>query len=319
MTDKVLVTGGCGFIGSALVRVLVRRHYAVTVFDNLTSGASENLPRCKKLTLEVGDIDVYQSIKTAVQGHDLVIHLAARAYIPSSFENPVDCFRTNTFGTLNLLKACFDNQVKRLILVSSAEVYGSAMVAPMGESHPLNPMSPYASSKLAAEVVAQSFFHNFGLPVVIVRIFNTYGPREGLPYVIPEIIRQCVKEPVIRIGNSEAERDFTYVEDMALGLALALETKEIEGEIVNLGYGQSWSIAAVLDKIKRILNKDLPIIFDPSRLRPVDVAKLAADNRKADKLLGWRPLVNLDDGLRRTVAWYLEHGEQWAYEKRSGK
>ncbi|HLE25316.1 MAG TPA: GDP-mannose 4,6-dehydratase [Thermodesulfobacteriota bacterium] len=315
MTKRVLVTGGCGFIGSTLIRVLLRRGYTVTVFDNLSSGANENLPEYKGISLEVGDIEVYTSVKNAIQGHDFVIHLAARAYIPGSFKNPVEYFRTNVFGTLNMLKACLNNRVKRLILASSAEAYGSAMVTPIDESHPLNPMSPYASSKLAAEIVAQSFLRHFGLPVVIVRIFNTYGPREGLPYVIPEIIRQCVKETVIRIGNLEAERDFTYVEDMALGLALTLETKQIEGEIINLGYGQSWSISAVLDKIRRILNKDLPVIVDPSRLRPLEVAKLLADNSKAEKLMGWRPVVNLDDGLKRTVAWYIEHGNQWTYEK----
>jgi len=313
---RVLVTGGAGFIGSALVRRLLKAGYETTVLDNLSIGIRDNLPKSDGLRLIAGDVRDFELISTAVRGHQLVMHLAAQAFIPLSYELPLQVAEVNALGSVNVFKACLNHGVKRLVHVSSSEVYGSAKYTPMDEQHPLCPYSTYAVAKATADMWAQTFHWEHKLPVVILRPFNTFGSRESLPYFIPEMIRQCLKEDVIRVGNLESSRDFTYVEDTVEGMLKALETEGIEGEIINFGTRKTWKMKDILDLLKRETGSEKKaVVTDDSRLRPRDVMTLMSDNRKAWKVLGWKPTVTFKEGLRKTVEWYIENGRMWGYEK----
>jgi len=316
MSSKVLVTGGAGFIGSNLVRKLLEKKYEVTVLDNLSIGLRDNLPKNDKLRLITGDVRDFELICKAVHGHPYVMHLAAQAFIPLSYELPLQVAEVNSIGSINVFKACLDHAVKRLVHVSSSEVYGSAKYKPMDEQHPLCPYSTYAVAKAAADMWAQTFHHEHKLPVVILRPFNTFGPRESLPYFIPEMIRQCMKEPSIKVGNLETSRDFTYVEDTVDAMIAALETPKIEGEMINIGTRQTHKMKEILDLIKKSVGvEEKEVIVDKGRLRPKDVDILITDNTKARKILGWNPKVSFQEGTQRTIKWYIENGEMWGYEK----
>jgi len=319
---KVLVTGGAGFIGSAVVGQLLSRGYLVTVFDNLSMGSIQNIPNGHKaLRLVAGDVRDFEMVSAVIRGHEYVIHLAAQAFVPMSYDLPVKCASVNALGSLHVFRACLNSgdahTFKRLVHVSSSEVYGPAKYTPMDEKHPLNPHSTYAVSKAAADLWAQTMAFEHKLPVVILRPFNTFGPRDSLPRFIPEMIRQCIKEPVIKIGDTNTRRDYTYVEDITRAIILALETEEIEGEIINFGTGKALKMSEILEMIKEITgSEDKEIIQDPVRLRPHDVDVLISSTTKAYKLLGWRPEVEFADGLKRTVDGYMNNGEAWNYEKR---
>lgn len=312
----MFVTGGAGFIGSTLVRQLISRGYRVTVFDNLSSGMRENLPNDKAIRFVAGDIRDLEMISTVMKGHDYVIHLAAQAFIPVSYQLPVNFAETNAVGSLNVFKACIDNAVKRVLHVSSSEVYGSAIYTPIDEKHPTNPVSTYAVGKLAADLWAQTMNFEHKLPVVILRPFNTFGPRDTLPRFIPEMIRQCFKEEVIKIGDISTSRDYTYVEDTCKAIVLALETEKIEGEIINFGTGKALRMSKILEMIMRETeNEDKEVVLDPERLRPREVTPLLSSTTKAYKILGWKPAVEFFDGLQRTISWYTKNGAAWSYEK----
>jgi len=251
-----------------------------------------------------------------IRGHPYVMHLAAQAFIPLSYELPLQVAEVNALGSGNVFKACLNHGVKRLVHVSSSEVYGSAKYTPMDEQHPLCPHSTYAVAKATADMWAQTFHWEHKLPVVILRPFNTFGPRESLPYFIPEMIRQCLKEDVIRVGNLESSRDFTYVEDTVEGMLMALETEGIEGEIINFGTAKTWKMKDILDLIRKGTGAEKKdVVVDERRLRPKDVMTLMSDNRKAEKVLGWKPTIAFEKGLRKTVKWYVENGKMWGYEK----
>jgi dTDP-glucose 4,6-dehydratase len=233
---------------------------------------------------------------------------------------PVHVAEVNAMGSINVLKACQDHNVKRLVHISSSEVYGSAQYVPMDEKHPLQPFSTYSVAKTAADMWAQTFFWEHKLPVVILRPFNTFGPRESLPYFIPEIIRQCLKEPQIRVGNLDTSRDFTYVKDTANAMVKALETEKIEGEIINIGTGKTHKmkeILALVQKETKTMKK--PVVVDKSRLRPKDVDTLVTDNSKARRILDWNPEVSFEEGIQRTIKWYNDNDRTWAYEKHGWK
>jgi dTDP-glucose 4,6-dehydratase len=316
MVNKVLVTGGAGFVGSTLVRKLLDKNYHVTVLDDLSTGLSENLPKNKKLKLIKGDVRDFNIVSKAIHNHPYVIHLASQAFIPFCYEMPLQVAEVNALGSINILKACKDNKIKRLVHVSSSEVYGSAQYTPMNEAHPLRPYSTYSVAKAAADLWAQSFFWEHKLPVVILRPFNTFGPRESLPYFIPEMIRQCLKEPKIQVGNLETSRDFTYIEDTANAMVKALETENIEGEIINIGTGQTHKMEDILTFIKKETGaKEKPVVLDRNRLRPRDVEVLVTDNTKAKKTLGWKPTTTFEEGIRNTLKWYFDNGQTWGYEK----
>ncbi len=317
MRERILVTGGAGFVGSTLVRKLLDRGYKVTVLDNLSTGLQDYLPKNEALKLVVGNVENFEYVSSVVRGHQKVMHLAAQAFIPFSYQEPLHVAEVNAIGSINIFKACLNHKVKRLVHISSSEVYGSAQYTPMDEAHPLSPQSTYSVAKVAADMWAQTFYWEHKLPVVILRPFNTFGARETLPYFIPEMIRQSLKESVIHVGNLEASRDFTYVDDVAEAMILALEEKEIEGEIINLGTRQTRKMKEILATIKREVGADeKDVVTDKNRLRPNDVKILVGDNSKARKMLGWNPKTRFDEGIQRTVNWYIDEGKMWGYEKR---
>jgi dTDP-glucose 4,6-dehydratase len=320
VVDKVLVTGGAGFVGSTLVRKLLDQNYKVTVYDNLITGQRENLPKSKNLKLIEGDIGNFDLLKRAIKDKPYVVHLAAQAFIPFSYQMPLEVAEVNALGSINVLKACKDNKVRRLVHISSSEVYGPAQYMPMDEKHPLQPYSTYSVAKLAADLWAQTFHWEHKLPVVILRPFNTFGPRESLPYFIPEMIRQCLKEPHIRVGNLETSRDFTYAEDTAEAIKKALETEKIEGEIINIGTGQTHKMNEILTLIRKETHAERKqIIHDKNRLRPRDVEILVTGNSKARKILGWKPTVEFEEGIHKTIKWYIDNKNTWGYEKHAWK
>lgn len=320
MARRVLVTGGAGFVGSQLVRELLDSKYHVAVLDNFTIGLKESLPKSGELRLVSGDVRDFGLVSRVVRNCPYVIHLAAQAFIPFSYEMPVHVAEVNAMGSINILKACQDHHVKRLVHISSSEVYGSAQYVPMNEKHPLQPFSTYSVAKTAADMWAQTFFWEHKLPVVILRPFNTYGPRESLPYFIPEIIRQCLKEPQIRVGNLDTCRDFTYVKDTANAMVKALETEEIEGEIINIGTGKTHKMKDILTLVKKeTKTTKKPVVIDKGRLRPKDVDTLVTDNSKARKILDWIPAISFEEGIRRTIKWYNDNDRTWGYEKHGWK
>jgi len=320
MADRVLVTGGAGFIGSKLVRKLLNMNYYVTVLDDLSTGLIENLPKSDKLKLIEGDVRDFDLVSRVIQDHPYVIHLAAQAFIPFSYQMPLQVAEVNAIGSINILKACRDSKVKRLVHISSSEVYGPAQYVPMNEKHPLQPYSTYSVAKAAADLWAQTFFWEHKLPVVILRPFNTFGPRESLPYFIPEMIRQCLKEQIMHVGNLETSRDFTYVEDTSNAMIKALETENIEGEIINIGTGQTHKMKDILTLIKKETGAEAKrVILDKSRLRPRDVETLVTDNSKARKILDWTPTTTFEEGIQKTIKWYEDNGQTWGYEKHGWK
>lgn len=315
---KVFVTGGAGFIGSSLVHQLTDRKYPVTVYDNLSTGTIENLPSDKSVRFVKGDVQDFGEVCSVMRGHEFVVHLAAQAFIPRSYFFPVHVSKTNTIGSLNVFKACLKNEVKRVVHVSSSEVYGTAEKVPIDEHHPLNPVSTYAVSKAAADLSAQTMACEHKLPVVVVRPFNTFGPRDTCPRFIPEAIRQCIKEQVVAVGNTKSSRDYTYVQDTARAILLALEKEETDAEVINIGAGKAFEMSDVLEMIKGYTgNENKEIILDPERLRPKDPPLLISSTAKAFKVLGWKPKVEFAEGLRNTIRWYLKNGKSWAYEKRA--
>ena len=317
MEKKVLVTGGAGFIGSALVRQLHEKGYEVTIFDDLSIGLRENLPRNRKMKLISGDVRDFGLVSSAVHDHPYVIHLAAQAFIPLSYQLPLQVTEVNVVGSMNIFKACLNQGVKRIVHVSSCEVYGSAQYIPMDEKHPIRPESTYAVTKATADMLAKTFNYEHKLPVVILRPFNIFGPRDSLPRFIPEMIRQCLKEPSIHVGNLETTRDFTYVGDTISAMIAALETEGIDGEIVNLGTNRAWKMREILGLIKKYTRTEgKEVIVDKKRLRPKDVAVSITSNGKAEKILGCKPTVDFEEGLRRTINWYRNAGMSWSYEGR---
>jgi nucleoside-diphosphate-sugar epimerase len=313
---KVFVTGGAGFIGSSVVHQLLTRGYSVTVYDDLSTGTEENLPKDKAVNLIVGNVADFETTLSCIKGHEYVIHLAAQAFIPVSYNYTISVAKTNALGSLNVFKASLNNQVKKIVHISSSEVYGSAMYTPMDELHPLNPRSTYAVSKLAADLWALTMAYEHDLPVVVLRPFNTYGPRDTCPRFIPEVIRQCLKADAIEIGNLTTSRDFTYVDDVARAIVLALENERINGEVINIGTGKSFKTHEILEMIKQKTgSKNKKVVEDKSRLRSHDVTLLMANYKKASTLLGWKPQVEFTEGLQKTVDWYSSNGMMWEYER----
>jgi len=316
--ENVLVTGGAGFLGSALVIELLKRGAKVIVFDNFLYGDRTNLVDIKgEMRIVAGDVlgwKVYHTIKKHKVKY--VFHLAAEPYIPKCYDNPERFFDVNVKGTMNVLMACKTLNVSRIVHFSSSEVYGTAKSIPMDENHPTLPLSTYAVSKLAADRLCFVFCHEHNVPVVIVRPFNCYGPRETQPYVVPEIIAQLSKNNTVKLGNVEAKRDFTYVEDTARGAIMTMESDIPNGEVVNLGSNKSYSIKEVAYLIAKLIGyDDIEMVIDKSRLRPLDVNILQCDYSKAKSLMRWEPKIDIDDGLKRTLDWYMKNGNHWTWEK----
>ncbi len=311
---KILVTGGAGFIGSHVVDALADIA-EVTVLDNLSSGKLENIQHHLdkgKIRFVRGDITDLQQMRDALRGQQVVFHLAVQGLRTSLF-NPYLVHEVNATGTLNVCQAALEAQVERFVCISSSEAYGSARTVPMGEDHLLEPTTPYGASKLACEAYARSYHLSFGLPVVIVRPFNTYGPREHVEGVYGEVIPRFVLrvmngQPPIIFGDGDQTRDFTEVSDTALGIALAAECDGLLGKTVNIAAGCEVSINAVARIVLELLGRrrDLsPQHVDP---RPGDVRRHCADITRARQILSFQPSIGIVEGIGNYIAWVKEQG-----------
>jgi len=317
MYKKILVTGADGFIGSHLVETLVRSGYVVKAFVLYNSfnswGWLDSCPREVRDNLEVfsGDIRDPYGVKEAMKGCDAVLHLAALIAIPYSYHSPDTYIDTNIKGTLNVLQAARELGVKRVIHTSTSEVYGTARYVPITEEHPLQGQSPYSASKIGADQLAHSFYSSFGLPVVIARPFNTYGPRQSARAVIPTIISQIANgNSRIKLGAVSPTRDFNFIKDTVAGFISVLNSAHGLGEAINFGSNFEISIGDTAKLVAKIMNREVEIISDELRFRPVnsEVERLWADNSKARSLLGWSPeysgLDGFERGLAETVEWF---------------
>ena len=322
---RALVTGGAGFIGSEVVSQLLTNGYFVTILDNFSSGKKQYLPKSnKKLKVIKGDIRDKKSVKKAVTDQEVVIHLAALPFIPDSFYYPGDFFDVNTNGSINMLwNSIKSRSVETFVQVSTSEVYGSAQYVPMDENHPTTPHSTYAVSKLAGDQATFTLHKENGFPSVIIRPFNSYGPRFTEPYIIPEIMGQILNNPKeITLGNVNTSRDFTYVQDTASAIIKSIIEKKANGEIINVGSGTEISILNLAKKILKIAKMKTKIKYDKSRERPYDVNRLNCNNKKAKKILKWSPKISMDEGLSQTFSWATKNTisfdapfKRWYYEK----
>jgi len=312
---KVLVTGAGGFIGSHLVSALVGAGAEVRAFVHYNSRGDPGMLRAlapeitDKIELIAGDLRDEDAVRDIVKGSQIVFHLGALISIPYSYKHPAEVASTNMIGTLNMLLACRDFGVERLVHTSTSEVYGTALVAPINETHPLQGQSPYSASKIGADKLAESFYCAYNLPVITVRPFNTYGPGQSGRAVIPTIITQALTRDTIQLGNLETTRDFTYVGDTVAGFMRAAESDTGLGEVFNLGTGEEIAIGNLARLILTMTGRQAAIETKTLRLRPrkSEVMRLVSDNTRAREVLGWTPLVPLAEGLDRTIDWIREH------------
>ena len=323
----VLITGADGFIGSHLTEALVRQGFNVRAFVFYNSFNSWGwLDQCAndvKGQFEVfcGDIRDPHGVKNAMKGCDAVLHLAALISIPYSYHSPDTYVDTNIKGTLNILQAARGLGVSRIIHTSTSEVYGTARFVPITEDHPLQGQSPYSASKIGADQLAFSFFSSFDLPVVTVRPFNTYGPRQSARAVIPTIITQIANgNRTIKLGALTPTRDFTYVQDTVEGFIAALLGNSGQGEVVNIGSNFEISIAETAHIIAEVMEAPIELISDEERLRPEnsEVVRLWADNAKSKELFGWQPTYAGRDGFKRglveTIDWFTQSDNLRSYK-----
>ena len=323
----VLITGADGFIGSHLTEALVRNGFKVRAFVCYNSFNSLGwLDQCAddvmgQFEVFSGDIRDPHGVKEAMKGCDTVLHLAALIAIPFSYHSPDSYVDTNIKGTLNVLQAARELGVKRVIHTSTSEVYGTAQFVPITEEHPLQGQSPYSATKIAADQLAYSFYTSFNLPVVTVRPFNTYGPRQSARAVIPTIITQIANgQRTIKLGAVTPTRDFSYVQDTVSGFIAALSSTVGLGEVVNLGSNFEISIGKTAQLIAEIMKTEIEIISDEARVRPEnsEVERLWADNTKVKQLFGWQPsYAGLDGfkiGLTETIDWFLQSKNLQSYK-----
>jgi len=319
LTGKnILVTGGAGFIGSHLVDALDPSN-KITVLDNLSSGKLENIQHHLKkgnFKFVQGDITDMALVRKLVKENQVVFHFAVQC-LRVSISDPYLVHDVNATGSLNLCQAAYENNIEKFVNISSSEAYGTAKTVPMSEDHPLEPTTPYGASKLAGEAYARSYFLTYGLPVVVVRPFNTYGPREHLegPYgeVIPRFVLRVMNNlPPIIFGDGKQTRDFTNVKDIVRGVILAGESEKLIGETVNIAAGKEVSIKQVADIIIKLLKKDgylKPTYMDA---RPGDVRRHYADISKAGKILDFQPQIGIEEGIEQYINWIKE--QNWDLE-----
>jgi NAD dependent epimerase/dehydratase len=319
---KVLVTGAGGFIGSHLVERLSERGANVRALvrynSNSAAGWLDRSPVRQHVDVVFSNVEDRDGVRKAMHGVDAVFHLAALIGIPYSYDAPDSYVRTNIGGTLNVLQAARDQQVGLVVHTSTSEVYGSAAFVPMTEEHPLRGQSPYSATKIGADKLAEAFHLSFGLPVVTVRPFNTYGPRQSERAVIPTIVAQVLGGQRLRLGNLGPTRDFTYVTDTVEGFIRAAESDRAIGQVVNLGTGTEVSIGDLAERIMAKVGRTVPVEAEDERIRPTgsEVDRLCSDNARARALLEWQPRVSLDEGLGRTIEWLagrVDSGDQTRY------
>ena len=309
---RILVTGADGFIGSHLTEILVRAGAEVTAFCFYNSSGSlgwldKSDPQIlSSLNVQLGDIRDARFVENACRGASIVFHLAALIAIPYSYAAAESFIDTNVRGTLNVLEAVRRNQGDLLVHASTSEVYGTPDSLPIVESHPLKAQSPYSASKIAADKLCESFHHTYGVPVVTLRPFNTYGPRQSARAIVPTILAQALSgSRTIRLGNLAPKRDLTFVSDTVRGFVAAGEKEGLVGKTIQLGTGRSESIAGIVRLASEICGRDLKVEEDAQRLRPEasEVMVLQSDPSLARKLLGWTAETTLEEGMRQTADW----------------
>lgn len=320
---RVVVTGADGFIGSHLTEALVAHGARVKAFCYYNSfnsrGWLDTVPEDTMRDVEVfmGDIRDPNGVRTALKGADVVMHLAALIGIPFSYHSPDSYVDTNVKGTLNVLQAGRDLELERIVVTSTSEVYGTALYVPIDEKHPRQGQSPYSASKIGADAMAESFYRSFGLPVTIVRPFNTYGPRQSARAVIPTIITQLMEGATeLHLGSLHPTRDLTYVTDSATGFIALAECDAAVGRDVNLGVGDEITIGDLAALLMEITGRTVPIVSKDERLRPdkSEVERLLSDNSLARELTSWAPAFSLREGLERTVDWFSDDRNRQGYK-----
>ena len=307
---KVLVTGADGFIGSHLTELLLEEGYevrALSVYNSFNYWGWLDDIKHPRLEVVSGDVRDAAFCRHITQGCDTVFHLAALIAIPYSYVAPESYVDTNIKGTLNMCQAALDHNVRRLIVTSTSEVYGTARYVPIDENHPRQPQSPYSATKIGADAIAKSFYNAFNLPVTIARPFNTYGPRQSARAIIPTLITQIangVRE--IKVGDLSPTRDFNFVKDTCRGFLAIARAEGVEGEEINIATGTEVTMKQTLMKIAEIMDADINWVVDPERIRPSksEVFRLCGDNTKIETLTDWRPEWSLEEGLRATVDWF---------------
>ncbi len=310
---KILVTGADGFIGSHLTEMLVDRGFDVKAFCYYNSfnswGWLDTLPKekLKKIEIFTGDVRDPNGVRTAIKGCDVVFHLAALIAIPYSYHSPDSYVDTNIKGTLNVLQACRDLGVEKLLVTSTSEVYGTAQYVPIDEKHPKQGQSPYSASKIGADFMADSFYRSFDLPVTIVRPFNTYGPRQSARAVLPTIITQLLGgKTEIKLGALHPTRDLLFVKDTAAGFIAIAESDKTIGEEINIASNSEISVGEVAKSIIELINPKATIVNESERMRPdkSEVFRLFGSNKKIVELTNWKPQYNLQQGLATTIDWF---------------
>jgi dTDP-glucose 4,6-dehydratase len=321
---RVAITGAAGFIGSHVAEALVEaganvkalvRYNSASFLGNLRFVDEE---KRNAMQIVAGNIDDSDFVYRALEGQDIILHLAALIAIPYSYEAPRSYIRTNVEGTLNVLEAARRSGVERVVVTSTSEVYGTALRVPIDETHPLQGQSPYSASKIGADKIAESYYLSFETPVVTLRPFNTFGPRQSARAFIPTIISQALSRDVVRLGSLTPERDMTFVSDTVAGFLAAASVPGVEGKTINLGTGKTFSVGWFAETILALMGmEDKLIEQDPERMRPgkSEVLKLISDNRFALDALGWEPRVSLDDGLRRAIDFVSAHQDLYATDR----
>lgn len=313
MNKKVLITGADGFIGSHLTELLIKSGYKVRAFVYYNSfnsnGWLDTLTVETKSKIEIfsGDIRDPNGVRDAMIGIDIIFHLAALIAIPFSYHSPDSYIDTNVKGTLNILQAARDSKVKRILITSTSEVYGTAQFVPITELHPKQPQSPYSASKIGADAIADSFYRSFDLPITIVRPFNTYGPRQSARAVIPTIISQLLNgAEEIKLGDISPTRDLLFVKDTVSGFLNIAECDELIGHEVNIATQSEITIGDLAQNLIKNINPNAKIITDSVRLRPEksEVFRLFGSNEKLKSYTDWEQEYSLEKGLKETIDWF---------------
>lgn len=309
--QKILVTGADGFIGSHLTELLLEKEYKVRALSQYNSfnywGWLEDIPANTNLEVVTGDVRDPFLCEEITKGIDIVFHLAALIAIPYSYVAPQSYVETNVVGTLNMCSAARKNQVRRFLLASTSEVYGTAQYVPIDEKHPKQPQSPYSATKIGADAIALSYFNAFQLPVIVVRPFNTYGPRQSARAVIPTIVMQLLNgKKEIELGDTKPTRDLLFVEDTARGFLEIAKTDILVGQEVNIATESEISIGDLAQEIINQITPGAKIVTDDQRIRPIssEVFRLFGANGKIKRLTTWKQEITLEQGLKRTIDWF---------------
>lgn len=318
---RVLVTGADGFIGSHLTEMLLKKGYhvrALALYNSFNNwGWLEDVDKHPNLEILTGDIRDPFLCQEMTKEIDTIYHLAALIAIPYSYVSPQSYIETNINGTLNICKAALANGVKRMMHTSTSEVYGSAQYVPINEKHPLQPQSPYSASKISADAMAMSCFYSFNLPLTIARPFNTFGPRQSARAVIPTIISQIASgKKDINLGDLTPTRDFNYVSDTCMGMISITESDKTIGKTINIGSGREISVGETFELIKKLMKSNVSLVKDESRIRPKDseIKRLCCDNTLINSLTGFQPEIKLEEGLQKTIEWFLDSNNLKKYK-----